>query len=212
MQLYQKYRPNTLDGIIGQDRAVATLKTIQKREGYGGQSFWISGGSGRGKSTLAYVIAADIADKSCWTETTGSGLTSAMLSSWTDSLRYASMSRKGGYALIVNEAHGLRKDIIIKLLDVLERLPRHAVVIFTTTSDGQERLFEEQVDAGPFASRCKMVSLTANCAQAFAEHVKNIAMAEGIDGQPLEKYIRLAKETRNNMREMLQAVVSGNFK
>ncbi len=49
---------------------------------------------------------------------------------------------KGGRAFIINEAHGLRKDTIRQLLVVLERLPDHVVVVFTTTCEGEGQLFD----------------------------------------------------------------------
>ena len=59
--LYEKYRPKTLDQIIGQDKAVKTIKRLIQ-DGAGGRCFWISGISGSGKTTLARIIANSIAD------------------------------------------------------------------------------------------------------------------------------------------------------
>ena len=59
-----------------------------------------------------------------------------------------------GRAYIVNEAHGLRKDVIRQLLVVLERIPPHSLWIFTTTIEGQEAIFEDYDDASPLLSRC----------------------------------------------------------
>src|SRR5262249_61149024 len=59
-----------------------------------------------------------------------------------------------GRAVIVNEAHCLRRDVIRFLLVALERIPAHAVWIFTTTVEGQESLFEDYDDASPLLSRC----------------------------------------------------------
>jgi hypothetical protein len=42
------------------------------------------------------------------------------------------MSEKGGRAVIINEAHGLRKDVIRQLLVTLERIPPHVVWVFTS--------------------------------------------------------------------------------
>ncbi|MCK4857922.1 MAG: hypothetical protein KAT58_08145, partial [candidate division Zixibacteria bacterium] len=117
----------------------------------------------------------------------------------------------GGYALIVNESHGLRRDTIEILLDVLENLSEHVVIIFTTTNDGAD-LFEEHIDSTPFASRCIGIRLTSrNLCQAFAAKIKEIAAAEGLDGKPIGAYERLLKDCRNNFRAALQKVENGEM-
>jgi hypothetical protein len=47
--------------------------------------------------------------------------------------------------------------------------------------------------------------------QAFAERAKEIAEAEGLDGKPLEQYLRLVNEHRGNMRAVLNAIESGEM-
>ena len=59
--LFEKYRPSSLDEVLGQDKAVKVIKRLMTN-GIGGRSFWISGSSGTGKTTLARIIAASIAD------------------------------------------------------------------------------------------------------------------------------------------------------
>jgi hypothetical protein len=61
---------------------------------------------------------------------------------------------KTGRAFIVNEAHGLPKDVIRQFIVVLERIPAHVVWLFTTTCEGQESLFENYADGSPLLSRC----------------------------------------------------------
>ena len=119
---------------------------------------------------------------------------------------------RGGRAIVVNEAHGLRAPIVRQLLGLLERLPSHVCIIFTTTRDGEEKLFDDQIDASPLLSRCIEVRLTSQgLCRPFAARVKEIAEAEGLDGQPIARYEQLARDCKNNMRRMFMAVESGQM-
>ena len=102
--------------------------------------------------------------------------------------------------------------MIRRLLGLLERLPDHVVFIFTTTDSGQKNLFGGQIDAGPLLSRCVAIELTADgMTGPFANRCREIAQAEGLDGQPLSEYEALARECKHNFRAMLQAVESGRM-
>ena len=211
MRLYEKHRPTTLDAVLGQDRAVTRLRRMLDT-GIGGRAFWISGSSGVGKTTLARIIAASIADDFFVTEyDSADDFGARECDRLIDGMCLRAMG-KGGRAWIVNEAHGLRRAVIRRLLGVLERLPGHCTVIFTTTRDGQESLFEDEIDAQPLLSRCISIRLTnQGLANAFAVRAREIAVAENLDGQSLSAYKRLAQRSKNNMRAMLQAVESGEM-
>ncbi len=209
MQLYEKYRPKQLDQVIGQDKAVKTI-TRFIQSGVGGRCFWISGISGSGKTTLARIIADSIADDLYVQEfDCADQITVSVLDKIESDMQYKGFG-KGGKCFIINEAHGLRKASIRRLLGLLERLPDYVCIVFTTTRQGQEALFEDNIDAGPLLSRCIKIELTnQGLAKAFGEHCRQIATTENLNGKSIESYVKLAARCKNNCRMMLQEIESG---
>jgi len=210
MNIYEKYRPATWGAVVGQDKVIEQIKTLSQR-GLAGRSYWITGQSGTGKTTIARLLAAEIADSWYIEEIDATTITAAALAKIESGFQTYSLG-KGGRALIVNEAHGLNKAAVRQFLVLLERLPSHVVVIFTTTCEGQLTFFEDKQDASPLLSRCIRLDLARRgLAEPFAQRCFEIAQQEGLNGQPLERYIRLAKDNRNNFRAMLQAVELGQI-
>lgn len=207
--LYEKYRPSTLDQVIGQDKAVKTIKRLIQSS-VGGRCFWISGASGTGKTTIARIIASQNADQFYINEfDSADTLTVSAIDNIDQDMHYFAPG-KGGRAFIINEAHGLRKPVIRRLLGILERIPDHVVFIFTTTKEGEAGLFEDQIDSGPLLSRCIRIQLTnQGLAKPFAEYCQRIATAENLNGKPLQSYIKLAAKCKNNCRAMLQEIEAG---
>ena len=209
--LYEKYRPTTFEQVLGQDKAVGKIKLFLSR-GWGSRAFWISGASGTGKTTLAKIIASQGADDFYVQEFDSADQLSVVeIDNIERDMHYLAPG-KGGRAYIINEAHGLRKAIIRRLLGILERIPAHVCIIFTTTKLGESSLFEDQIDANPLLSRCAKVELTnQGLAQVFAEHCQKIATAENLNGKPIQSYIKLAQNCKNNCRQMLMAIESGEM-
>ena len=209
LPLYEKHRPRKLSEVVGQPKAVRQIESVGDP---GGKSYWISGASGTGKTTLAKIIAGLIADDWFVTELDATALTPAKLRDIEQSMAMFGGGR-GGRAYLINESHGLRKDAIRQLLVLLERLPSHVTIIFTTTKDGQDSLFEDEIDSHPLLSRCIVLTLTnQGLAKPFAARVREIAQLEKLDGQPEAVYVKLAQKCKNNMRSMLQSVESGAMK
>lgn len=214
--LWERHKPKAWSEIVGQDKALRTLDNIRKSCGsLAGQVYWITGKSGTGKGCAASLIASEVAGENVTVIPDGTGVNAELLepieAEAERAKRLRPLFKLEHRAFIVSEAHGIRAAIVRRLNGVLE-LPyvmEHYTWIFTTTVDG-DSLFDEKMDSAPFCSRAHEITLSQrNLAEPFAEHVRQIAQSIQMDGQPIERYIRLARDCGLNMRKMLQRVSEG---
>jgi replication-associated recombination protein RarA len=215
MQLTEKYRPRSWDDLVGQDKAKGIARRLIERAGFDRGAFWIDcageNNSGIGKSSLAWLLARTLADDWMIRDVSGSELTMTALKDFEVSAHLCAPSLvKPFRVLLVDEAHAIPAATVDRLLKFLECLPRHCAVIFTTTRKVDEGLFGD--DAGPFASRCTRLRLTnQGVSEAFAARAQWIARQEDLDGAPIEKYVKLVRECKNNMRAVVQRIEAGEM-
>jgi replication-associated recombination protein RarA len=207
--LFEKYRPQAWPDVVAQDKVVAIIERL-KIGGLGGRAFWITGKSGTGKSTIANLIAREIADEWSIERVTARDLGVSDMRELSRTLATYGMGTKSGRAVIVEEAHGLLKAVIEQFLTLLESLGSHVVVVFCTTIEGEERLFDDMIDAHPLLSRCVPLALSQRgLAAPFAARLKAAAEAEGLDGKPVEAYVRLVNDCGGNMRAAFSKIEAG---
>lgn len=214
--LFEQYRPKSFDEVCGQDQAIKQLDFLSNR-GLGGRGYWLAGLTGTGKSSIGYLIAAEIAGELGTTEADASTITPKDVIDWRRKCATRCMGEPSGWALILNEAHGLRKDTVKTLMNMLdgrERIPSYAVMIFTTTDKGEAQLFDGCIDAHPLMSRMQVVPIQSAGEQltlGFALRCREIAQKESLDGKDLSEYVALVRREKFNLRSCLQKIEAGEM-
>jgi replication-associated recombination protein RarA len=213
--LYEAYRPKEWADLVGQDKAVKAVRRIIERPGFDRGAFWIGASgqhnSGVGKTSLAWVIAQALAERFFIMVLKGRNVDVRTVRDMEQSAWLCVPSSEKPYRVwIVEEAHQMTQGAADLFLTFLEGLPPHCVVIFTGTRPVDEDLFG--ADAGPFGSRCHVLTLTnQGLAEKFAERARWIADREGRNGKPIGEYVKLVRACHNNMREVLQHVEAGEM-
>jgi replication-associated recombination protein RarA len=211
--LYEQYRPDRWDDLVGQDPLVQRLSVLRRR-GLVGRVFWITGDSGTGKTTVARLIASEIADDYAVVEIDAQDMGIERVREFERMCQFKPLG-KGCHVFIVNEAHGLSSKVVSRMQTVLEQdcVQKNSTWIFTTTFQGQKRLFDGAMDACPFLSRAIELTLEhgEDVVLAFALRARQIAHAEQLDGRALEDYVGLVRDCRCNMRKVLQRVEAGEM-
>jgi DNA polymerase-3 subunit gamma/tau len=178
--LARKYRPNNLDGLIGQEAMVRTLKNAIANNRLA-HAFLLTGIRGVGKTSTARILARtlnaipddqtleghiDIVEMDAASHTGVDDVREII-----ESARYKPVSAP--YKIfIIDEVHMLSKSAFNALLKTLEEPPAHVKFIFATT--------EIRKVPVTILSRCQRFDLRRIDAAMIAEHLKTVAGLEKI--------------------------------
>ena len=103
--LTEKYRPATWAEVVGQQRTVERVQQLARRGGLTGRAFFITGQSGTRKTSIARLIAQEVAGEWDIEELDAGALTVASLRDLERNLSFRGMGDKGGRAILVGRAH-----------------------------------------------------------------------------------------------------------
>lgn len=210
MMLYELYRPKRLSQLVGQEKVTSRLRAIMGRRNWDRDAWWIEGDSGKGKTTIAEAVARQLGalrtSKNAWSymEIDGDKCAAEQVRGLDDQVYAAGLFEDQWRVFVINEAHAMTARAVQAWLTLLERLPKRWLIIFTTTASLDD-LFGDFNH--PFGSRVKRFKLTnQGLCEKFARLAHRIAAREGLNGKAYGDYIKLVKDSRNNMREVLQRI------
>ena len=140
--LYRKYRPNTLDELVGQPDAVALINEQIKKKNLG-HAYLFSGPRGVGKTSLARIIATTIGCDPVFDITEIDAASHNKVDDireLNDSVNFIASSPGKKRVFILDEVHMLSNAASNAFLKTLEEPPEHVIFILATTEP--ERVIE----------------------------------------------------------------------
>ncbi|MFA5933952.1 MAG: DNA polymerase III subunit gamma/tau [Candidatus Paceibacterota bacterium] len=200
--LYRKYRPTTLDDVIGQDHIVKVLKGALK-QGNVSHSYLFSGSRGIGKTSIARILAHEVgcSDNDIYEIDAASNNGVDDIRTLSESARTLPFDSK--YKVyILDEVHMLSKAAANAFLKTLEEPPAHVIFMLATTDP--EKLPETIV------SRCQVFTLKKPTDLILKNFVLDVAKKEGfkLDTSSAELIALLGDGSFRDTHGILEKVIS----
>lgn len=188
MKITETYRPNSFSQVIAQTTSVRQIQSCISRNGYAGSSFWLTGETGTGKTTLAQIMANEFCSDNEFTitEVIGRDVTVEFVRDYDKRMNYKPMGT--GRCLIINEAQDLSDSVVSLLLALVEKINRsaHDMIIFTAMVDVLEIKNDPMNRWRALQGRCSVIELADSSSPLFrqdvVEYLEGVAAQEGIRG------------------------------
>ena len=170
MELYRKYRPETLEDMVGNE---ATIKSLKKELENGSHTFLMTGPAGCGKTTLARIMAKEVGAGALSIHEINSaenrGIDTAR--EVMEQMRYNPSDGKA-IVWIFDECHQWLAPVQNAFLKALEDTPSHCY-FFLCTTDPQKLI-------APLKTRCSIINVKPLTNDEMTYLLKRTARAEKI--------------------------------
>jgi len=200
MELYRKYRETSLDGIRGNESAVATLKSIIAKPDRP-HTFLFCGPAGCGKTTLAYIMAKEfgIKPENLMEHNSGDYRGIDSVREFAQELQFIPFGGTRGY--IFEESHRLTMDAQEALLKPVENCPENTYLFFTTTD-------ASKINAA-LKTRMIIIQVAPVDEVQLTELVNSVALKENITLDPtvIEHIVDSAYSSPRRALTMLEKVI-----
>ena len=170
MELYRKYRPETLDDMVGNE---ATIKSLRKELENGSHTFLMTGPAGCGKTTLARIMAKEVGAGALSIHEIKSA-ENRVIETAREVMEQMRYNPSDGNAIvwIFDECHQWLSPVQNAFLKALEDTPEHCY-FFLCTTDPQKLI-------APLKTRCSIINVKPLNDEEMKYLLKRTARAEKI--------------------------------
>jgi DNA polymerase-3 subunit gamma/tau len=193
MTLHLKYRPQTLEEIIGNDEAVKSLQKVLNRK-QPAQSYLFTGPPGCGKTTLARIIKnhLDIEDMNFFEYNTANTRGIDTIRQIEENCKFAGMG-SGKKLYLLDECHQITPQGLNAILKILEEPPPHVYFVMCTA----EIETIKQTIRKAFSRRCHQYEVRLLRSNELMKLMKKVLTSEGKKSSVYLKLLKKIVEVSN---------------